>query len=757
LEDLVEQVCDPCKATGFIEDEILKNCPQCTAVGEITKLIEENCPQCAALGQIDDMLSKDCPVCNAVGQVDQPSNTNCPVCKAAGSIKDNCPKCKAVGTISRELKGCKLCKGKGKIDCGGCGGSGKIKKKVGVPPVQTTIKSNCPLCFGSGGVSCPHNLGEIVLDVIKEACPTCNGAKLVSATCPNCKGAKVISQVIKATCPKCNGEKLLKELQKIPCPTCAGAKLIKQNRQVVCPTCMGAKMIHEATKIVCPKCKGKRILADVRGKGCPFCSPLLIVPTLKAVCKRLEDYQERRRNQSHLVVETYIDAHHKLAHCIMESRWSEIFDCYEDFFDELADLMGMELSLTDLISSELANLQEEFEEVVLAALDDALEQLVPDFYKEIKSAIFEGAIKEFAKITQVKLTQPEIDAANSIWDAYESIDDFPPLANGITLFLHSLHMATPDREGLARAAWILGNVDNIDSRCQPFLTRPWNDAEFEYFRYYRPYVDPQATGEHCQLDPNRGSVDGPPIWSADPLDAPTPFDGPSDEFPSRDAPGDDEPMDGPLDDDQPDDPIKSPLRRRPLGRQSNKGGGRIDHGSPTPVQFRQPAPLIPRKLRETNSNSRPLPSRGKTLTKTEPSPLSLSEPAYAVTRFVRRKGHITALSHAGVRNSRQLLAVARKKRSLTKFSEETRIPEAELRDYVAIADLMRIEGVGPQYAIMLHEIGVTSVADLTSRNRTAERIAARCEKWADEQPGLNSIPTPEQVAGWMRQVKDLPS
>ena len=99
--------------------------------------------------------------------------------------------------------------------------------------------------------------------------------------------------------------------------------------------------------------------------------------------------------------------------------------------------------------------------------------------------------------------------------------------------------------------------------------------------------------------------------------------------------------------------------------------------------------------------------------------------------------HIEKLDRAGIRNSKVLFLQAQDKDGRERLSEETGIPIDALNELVGLSDLSRIYGVGPVFARMIYDVGVTSVHGFT--NYTAEdfiRIYEKqTQKKADFGPG----------------------
>lgn len=88
------------------------------------------------------------------------------------------------------------------------------------------------------------------------------------------------------------------------------------------------------------------------------------------------------------------------------------------------------------------------------------------------------------------------------------------------------------------------------------------------------------------------------------------------------------------------------------------------------------------------------------------------------------------------------------------LEEKTEISHALILEWVNLADLMRIKGVGEEYSDLLEEAGVDTVKEL--RNRNPENLyqalftANEAKKLVRHMPGL------EQVKAWVEQAKTIP-
>jgi predicted flap endonuclease-1-like 5' DNA nuclease len=112
------------------------------------------------------------------------------------------------------------------------------------------------------------------------------------------------------------------------------------------------------------------------------------------------------------------------------------------------------------------------------------------------------------------------------------------------------------------------------------------------------------------------------------------------------------------------------------------------------------------------------------------------------------------LRAAGVGSTDALLAAAGSARGREALAATSGIGERTLLEWVNHADLMRIRGVGSEYADLLEEAGVDSCTELAQRN--SENLAARIASVNEAKRLVRRVPSVKEVAGWIRQAGDLP-
>lgn len=111
------------------------------------------------------------------------------------------------------------------------------------------------------------------------------------------------------------------------------------------------------------------------------------------------------------------------------------------------------------------------------------------------------------------------------------------------------------------------------------------------------------------------------------------------------------------------------------------------------------------------------------------------------------------LAKAGVRTSDGLLAACPDRRERRRLSERTGLPERQIQRFVNRADLMRIRGVGGDFAELLVASGVRTVRDL-SRRRSLNLALKMSAVNADRKLSRRA-PSASMVERWIAQAREL--
>jgi predicted flap endonuclease-1-like 5' DNA nuclease len=112
------------------------------------------------------------------------------------------------------------------------------------------------------------------------------------------------------------------------------------------------------------------------------------------------------------------------------------------------------------------------------------------------------------------------------------------------------------------------------------------------------------------------------------------------------------------------------------------------------------------------------------------------------------------LTAAGVATTEALLERGGTTTGRDRLSEATGISERLILEWVNHADLMRIDGVGSEYADLLEAAGVDSCAELAQRN--AANLATTFQEVDAARPNwIRQIPGEKTIAGWIEQAAHM--
>jgi len=108
----------------------------------------------------------------------------------------------------------------------------------------------------------------------------------------------------------------------------------------------------------------------------------------------------------------------------------------------------------------------------------------------------------------------------------------------------------------------------------------------------------------------------------------------------------------------------------------------------------------------------------------------------------------------GVKTTEKLLEVGCKAKAREELSGKTGISSKLILEWVNLADLMRIRGVGEEYSDLLEEAGVDTVVELA--NRKGENLHAKILETNKEKKLVRQPPGLKQVQKWVEEAKKLP-
>ncbi|MBO3840291.1 MAG: DUF4332 domain-containing protein [Thermoproteota archaeon] len=112
------------------------------------------------------------------------------------------------------------------------------------------------------------------------------------------------------------------------------------------------------------------------------------------------------------------------------------------------------------------------------------------------------------------------------------------------------------------------------------------------------------------------------------------------------------------------------------------------------------------------------------------------------------------LAEAGIKTTDDLLKAGATREGRKQLAEKTGISETLILEWVNLADLFRIKGIGEEYSDLLEEAGVDTVAELAKRDPV--NLHAKILEINKEKKLVRRPPTLTQVKNWVTQAKKLP-
>ncbi len=113
------------------------------------------------------------------------------------------------------------------------------------------------------------------------------------------------------------------------------------------------------------------------------------------------------------------------------------------------------------------------------------------------------------------------------------------------------------------------------------------------------------------------------------------------------------------------------------------------------------------------------------------------------------------LNEAGVRTTDDLLERAGPRAGREALAAASGVSPKLLLEWVNLADLMRINGIGEEISDLLEAAGVDSPAELARRN--AASLATTFGELDAARPNVvRRVPSESVIAGWIEQARTLP-
>ncbi len=112
------------------------------------------------------------------------------------------------------------------------------------------------------------------------------------------------------------------------------------------------------------------------------------------------------------------------------------------------------------------------------------------------------------------------------------------------------------------------------------------------------------------------------------------------------------------------------------------------------------------------------------------------------------------LAKAGIRTTEALLKKGASAKGRGEIEAMTGIGNSKILEWVNMADLYRIKGVGGQYSELLEQAGADTVVELSKR--VANNLYAKMQEINQAKNLVNKMPALNQIEDWIKQTKKLP-
>lgn len=116
--------------------------------------------------------------------------------------------------------------------------------------------------------------------------------------------------------------------------------------------------------------------------------------------------------------------------------------------------------------------------------------------------------------------------------------------------------------------------------------------------------------------------------------------------------------------------------------------------------------------------------------------------------------YATKLIMIGISSTDKLLERGQTPRGRKIIAEKSGITETLILEWVNLADLFRVKGVGEEYSDLLEEAGVDTVVELAQRNPA--NLYIKLVEVNQQKKLVRKLPSQNQVNGWVKQAKQLP-
>lgn len=113
-----------------------------------------------------------------------------------------------------------------------------------------------------------------------------------------------------------------------------------------------------------------------------------------------------------------------------------------------------------------------------------------------------------------------------------------------------------------------------------------------------------------------------------------------------------------------------------------------------------------------------------------------------------------ALAGAGIYTTDQLLARGASSAGRMRLADETHLADAQIKEWVHLSDLLRLDGVSASLAVLLAAAGVMTVPKLAYQ--TSDALHAKLQAVNQEKSYLKKLPTVAELETLIHSAKRAP-
>lgn len=119
------------------------------------------------------------------------------------------------------------------------------------------------------------------------------------------------------------------------------------------------------------------------------------------------------------------------------------------------------------------------------------------------------------------------------------------------------------------------------------------------------------------------------------------------------------------------------------------------------------------------------------------------------------KTYAKKLRSIGVRQTHDLLDLCRDTEGRDRLAKYLKVHTNEVKRWTSMSDLMRVGGIGGQFAELLEAADVTSIEDLMQQK--GDSLSKRMAEINSKTPKTRQVPDGSRVSEWVKQAKGMKS